>query len=166
MLGDPVRLTSASLGGQAALLGPHRVIATLVLVSPVAVLLLDPVRVLLAELAGVEAGASAWEGRLAVRLPAPDGDQLRQAVLAVLAALGLPKWCCRSPTAATARCRSATITIAPKPTRRWCLTAERHAACGWISPQAPLCGLNRGSSAMGGWCRLAGHGRFGGSTGR
>ena len=85
---DPVRLTSDSLGGQQALLGPHRAIANLVLVSPQAERMLDPVRARLAELTGVEAGASAWDGKMAVRLLAADGYALRQRVVAVLAALG------------------------------------------------------------------------------
>lgn len=87
---DPVRLTSRALDGQDALLGPHRAIANLVLLSPDAEAMLALVRLRLGELAAVEAGASAWQGRLVVRMLAADGYRLRFAVSAVLAALGRP----------------------------------------------------------------------------
>lgn len=87
VLVDPVRLTSDSLGGQQALLGPHRAIANLVLLSPEAEGMLQPVRARLADLTDVEAGASAWDGRLVVRMLAAGGYPLRQAVVAVLASL-------------------------------------------------------------------------------
>lgn len=87
VLVDPVRLTSDSLNGQAALLGPYRAIANLVLVSPDAEIMLEPVRTKLAELSSIEAGASAWDGKLVVRILAGHGYPLRQAVVAVLASL-------------------------------------------------------------------------------
>jgi urease accessory protein len=60
-----------------------RAIATLLLVSPDAEARLGDVRSILPALP-VEAGASAWDGMLAVRLAACDGMDLRRALVGLL----------------------------------------------------------------------------------
>ena len=84
VLVDPLRLGSDDLCGQSAILGEFRAIAALALVAPDAGTRLDAARQALAGLTGVEAGASAWDGKLTVRILARDGYDLRRAVLAVL----------------------------------------------------------------------------------
>ena len=87
VLVDPLRLGSDDLCGQSAILGEFRAIAALALVAPDAGTRLDAARQALAGLTGVEAGASAWDGKLTVRIVARDGHDLRRAVLAVLPTL-------------------------------------------------------------------------------
>ena len=81
---------------RAAVGGGARAVATLVHAAPDAEQSLGRVRQVLA---GVEAGASAWDGLLVARLVAADGAALRRAVLAVLPVLRaerpLPRvWLC------------------------------------------------------------------------
>ena len=83
--------------GRAGLAG-CRAMATLLLVAGEAESALAAVRALLPSLP-VEAGASAWDGMLAVRLAAPDGAELRTALVALLGLLrgeaALPRlWSC------------------------------------------------------------------------
>jgi len=87
VLVDPLRLRSDHLCGQSAILGDNRAVAAIALVAPDAEAALGAVRERLAGLADVEAGASAWDGKLTVRLLARNGFALRRAVVAVLAAL-------------------------------------------------------------------------------
>ena len=84
---DPLRLTADNLTGQSVILGDHSAMASLVLVAGDAALRLEAVRHSLARVAGVEAGASAWDGKLTVRILAPSGFALRRAVLAALGPL-------------------------------------------------------------------------------
>lgn len=84
---EPLHLTGAHLGARAALLGPARAVASLVLVAPGAGDALAPVRAALTE-AGVTAAASAPDGgRLAVRLMAPDAWPLRRQLVRLLTLL-------------------------------------------------------------------------------
>ncbi len=69
---------------RAAIGGGARAMATLVYAGPDATLMLDAVR---GALSPFEAGVSLLEGVLTARILAPDGDMLRQAVLAALALL-------------------------------------------------------------------------------
>lgn len=66
--------------------GGRRALATLLYVAPDAEAWRDPVREIL-DASGCEAGASAWNGLLAVRLLAPEIATLRQAAAAVAARL-------------------------------------------------------------------------------
>lgn len=84
---DPLRLTSDCLCGQGAVLGQYRAIAVLALMAPDAGARLAAVRSALSGLADVEAGASAWDGKLTVRILAGNGFTLRRAVVAVLVPL-------------------------------------------------------------------------------
>lgn len=69
-----------------ATLGDARAFATVVLVSPDAEALLDPVRALLDE----NSAASAWSGKLVARLRARDGFELRKVLIPVLSRLVEP----------------------------------------------------------------------------
>jgi urease accessory protein len=98
VLHDAIRLHGAvdAVLARPAVAGGARGVATLVLVAPDAEARLDAVR---AALAGHEAGASAWNGMLLVRILAPDGALLRRAVIAGLECLRggrtLPRvWLC------------------------------------------------------------------------
>ncbi len=73
----------------AAVLGGARAFASLLLVAPDAEERLDAVRAALAD-QPAEAGASAWNGMLAVRMAAPDGLSLRRSILRGLEALQVP----------------------------------------------------------------------------
>jgi len=76
---DALRLTGpvAETAARPALLGGHRALASIVYVAPDAEARLDQVRDLLPE---GDAGASAWNGLLAVRMAMPDGAALRRAM--------------------------------------------------------------------------------------
>ena len=79
-------------------LGGCRAVASLLLVAPDAEAKRAAVQALLADLA-IEAGASTWDGMLAVRLAACDGADLRRALVALLGLLReerpLPRlWSC------------------------------------------------------------------------
>lgn len=100
VLHDAIRLHGpcAALLDRPAVGGGNLALATLVLVAPDAAARLDPVRAALAEMP-VEAGASAWDGMLVVRLLARDGAALRAAAVAALSPLrdgrSLPRvWMC------------------------------------------------------------------------
>lgn len=85
---EPMVLDSRALAraGSPAMLGGARAMATLVLVHPAASDLLTPLRALPDE-DGVEAAASAFDGRLILRALAWDGLPLRRLVLRALTAL-------------------------------------------------------------------------------
>ena len=83
VLVEPLRLTGASLQGQAGLLGSARAVASVALISPGAEAMLVPVRAALVDPA-VDAGASAWGGKCVVRLLATEALPLRQALVKVL----------------------------------------------------------------------------------
>jgi urease accessory protein len=74
---DALRLTGAvaATAARPGVLGPNRALASLVYVAPDAEARLDRARDLLPE---GDAGASAWNGLLAVRMAAPDGQVLRR----------------------------------------------------------------------------------------
>lgn len=79
---DPLRLDARALG-RAAGLGPARAVATLALLAPGAEDAVGAVRAALPG-DGVEAAASAWDGRCLVRMLAPEAAPLRRAVARVL----------------------------------------------------------------------------------
>jgi len=83
---EPLRLTNAALTAGAGVLEGARAIASLVLVAPDAADALAPVRAALDE-PGVTGAASALDGRLSVRLMAPDGWPLRRQILRLLTIL-------------------------------------------------------------------------------
>lgn len=83
---EPLHLTPAALGAGAAVLQGARAFASLALVAPGAEAALGPVRQVLDE-PGVGSGASAFDGRLMVRLMAADGWPLRRQILRLLAVL-------------------------------------------------------------------------------
>ena len=80
---EPLRLSGESLLGQAGLLGPCKALATVALIAPGAEAALDRVRAVL-DHSGVQAAASAWDGKLLVRLMAVEAFALKRAVIAVL----------------------------------------------------------------------------------
>ena len=82
---EPLRITAATLDAGPAALGGARAVATVALVAPDAGDALAAVRACLPE--GVEAAASAWAGRLVVRLVGPDLRPVKLAVVRVLAVL-------------------------------------------------------------------------------
>ncbi|MFZ9200452.1 MAG: urease accessory protein UreD, partial [Paracoccaceae bacterium] len=86
VLVEPLRLTSASLSAGAGVLHGARAFASLALVREGAEAVLATVRQLLDE-PGVTGGASAFDGRLMVRLLAVDGWPLRRQILRLLAVL-------------------------------------------------------------------------------
>jgi urease accessory protein len=86
VLVEPLRLTSASLSAGVGVLQGARAFASLALVREGAEAVLETVRQLLDE-PGVTGGASAFDGRLMVRLLAVDGWPLRRQVLRILAVL-------------------------------------------------------------------------------
>ena len=76
---DALRLTGrvAETAARPGLLGPNRALASLVHAAPDAEARLDQARSLLPD---GDAGASAWNGLLSVRIAAPDGQGLRRAL--------------------------------------------------------------------------------------
>lgn len=78
--------TALALGPRAALLGPHRAFASLVLCAPGAEDAVAAARGALGE-PGVEGAASGYDGKCVVRLAAPDGWPLRKQILRLMAAL-------------------------------------------------------------------------------
>lgn len=76
---DALRLTGpvAATAARPALLGRNRAVASLVYVAPDAEARLDRARALLPD---GDAGASAWNGLIAVRMAFPDGRALRDAL--------------------------------------------------------------------------------------
>lgn len=82
---EPVRLTGDALDAP-ALLNGARALAGLTLVATGAEAALGAVRAALGE-PGVTSGASAWDGRLSIRLLAADGWPLRRQILRLLAVL-------------------------------------------------------------------------------
>lgn len=83
LLHDAIRVCGdvAGILGRAAVAGPDRAVATLVLVVREAGERLDAVRAVLAE-CDADAAASAWDGMLVARILARDGARLRAAVVA------------------------------------------------------------------------------------
>ncbi|MEA5161094.1 urease accessory protein UreD [Cereibacter johrii] len=95
VLVEPLALDDRALAaaGGAAVLGGARALATLAMVGPGAEDALGPVRAAMGE-AGVEAAASAFDGKLVLRLLAADGWPLRRQVarlLTVLRGRALPR---------------------------------------------------------------------------
>lgn len=88
VLVEPLRLTPEALHHPAALAGT-RAVASLALIARGAEDALAPVRAALAE-AGVQGAASGFDGRLTVRLMAPDGWPLRRQIARLLAVLRKP----------------------------------------------------------------------------
>lgn len=86
VLVEPVRLSSDALTAGTGVLQGARAFASLALVAPEAEAALGPVRAVLDE-PGVGAGASAFDGRLTVRLMAADGWPLRRQILRLLTVL-------------------------------------------------------------------------------
>jgi len=83
VLVEPLRLTDASLPGGPAGLAGARAVATVALVAPGAEDSLARVRAVLPD----GAAASAWDGRLVVRLTGPDPGPVRQAMARVVTEL-------------------------------------------------------------------------------
>lgn len=85
---EPLEIDTRVLAraGNPAMMGGARAMATLALVHPAAQDRLAPLRAVLDE-AGVESGASAFDGRLVLRLIAWDGLPLRRQILRALAVL-------------------------------------------------------------------------------
>jgi urease accessory protein len=83
---EPVFLTDAALAAGTACLGSARAFASLALVAPGAGDALGPVRAALTD-SDVESGASAFDGKLTVRLVAGDGWPLRRQIVRLLAVL-------------------------------------------------------------------------------
>ncbi|MFN3641500.1 MAG: urease accessory protein UreD [Gemmobacter sp.] len=85
---ETLRLDAGTLarGGDAAVLGGARAFAVIALIGPEAEDALPRLRAAL-DLPGVEAAASAWDGKCVARLMAPAGWPLRRAVARTLAAL-------------------------------------------------------------------------------
>lgn len=86
LLVEPLALDGAALRAGTAVLGGARAFASLVLVAPMAGDLLGPLRAVMDE-AGVEAAASAFDGKLVCRMRAADGWPLRRQVARALAVL-------------------------------------------------------------------------------
>ncbi|WP_210163431.1 urease accessory protein UreD [Lutibaculum baratangense] len=78
----------AAAAGGSAVLGANRAFASILLLEPRAEERLSATRAALETTVDVEAGASAWDGMLAVRMAAPGGLALKRAALAALVALG------------------------------------------------------------------------------
>ncbi|WP_084861293.1 urease accessory protein UreD [Salibaculum halophilum] len=86
VLVEPLHLTPAALTAGPAVLEGARAFATLALVAPGAADALAPVRAALDE-PGTRGGASAFDGKLMIRLLAEDGLPLRRQVARLLAVL-------------------------------------------------------------------------------
>ncbi|HUF55551.1 MAG TPA: urease accessory protein UreD [Thermohalobaculum sp.] len=85
---DALRIWGETAGLAApAALGGATAFASIVMVAPDVADRLDPVRRLLADAPGVEAGASAFDGCLVLRMLAEDGYALRPALLRLLTCL-------------------------------------------------------------------------------
>lgn len=84
---DAFALHADALAPRPALLAGARAIGTVVLVAPDAEDALDALRSAAAAVDGVRAAASAWGGRLVLRLAAPDAWPLRRATAALLSIL-------------------------------------------------------------------------------
>lgn len=82
---DDLAFTGAPPASKATL-GNARAFATVVLVSPDAEALLEPVRALMAE----NGSTSAWSGKLVARFRARDGFELRKVLIPVLSRLAEP----------------------------------------------------------------------------
>lgn len=82
---EPLRIAAPTLAAGAAALGGARAIATIIHVADRAEAALAPVRAALPD--GVEAAASAWQGRLVVRLLGPDLFPVKRAVADILRVL-------------------------------------------------------------------------------
>ena len=83
---DPFGLTEACLGARTALLDGATAMTAIAYVGPAAQDALAPLRAVLNE-PGVQAAASAWDGRLTLRAMAQDGWLLRRQILRVLEVL-------------------------------------------------------------------------------
>ena len=83
---EPLALDPARIGPQAAGLAGARAVSTVVMVTQGAEDAIGPARAALTE-PGVTAAASGWDGRLVVRLMAPDGWPLRRQLVRLLATL-------------------------------------------------------------------------------
>lgn len=83
---DPVALDSAALGAGAATLGQARAFANIVMLGTRSDDLLAPLRAVLDEPATLS-GASAYDGRLVVRIMAADGWPLRRQIVRALTVL-------------------------------------------------------------------------------
>jgi urease accessory protein len=89
LLVEPLRITARTLAAGPAALNGARAVATVALVGPGAEDALDAVRACLPE--GVEAAASAWDGKLVVRVLGADLLPVKRAVAGVLGVLrGVP----------------------------------------------------------------------------
>lgn len=86
VLVEPLMLNAAALQAGSAVLGGAKAFASLVMVGPGAEAALKQTRAVLDE-PGVDAAASAWDGKLSVRMMAVDGWPLRQQIRRVLAAI-------------------------------------------------------------------------------
>lgn len=86
VLYEPLRLTGAAVSAGPGVLCGARAFASLALVAQGAEARLGAVRAVLDE-AGVNAGASGFDGKLTVRLMAADGWPMRRQILRVLAVL-------------------------------------------------------------------------------
>jgi len=84
---DPLRMDIAALRPRGALTAGARAFAMVALVAPGAEDALAAVRASLQGAGGVEAAASAWDGKCVVRLIAPNALPLKRAVAGVLAVL-------------------------------------------------------------------------------
>lgn len=83
---EPLALDDAALGAGAAVLGGARAFASLVMVGAGVADLVGPVRAV-AGVEGVSVAASAYDGRLVVRMMARDGWPLRRQIVRALAVL-------------------------------------------------------------------------------
>lgn len=83
---EPLLINDATLQAGPAVLGGARAFASLAIVGQGAEAALNLARAVLDE-PGVDAAASAWDGKLSVRMMAVDGWPLRQQIRRVLAAL-------------------------------------------------------------------------------
>ena len=83
---EPLLIDTAALQAGSAVLGGAKAFASLIMVGQGAADMLSEARGVLDE-PGVEAAASAWDGKLSVRMMAVDGWPLRQQIRRVLAAI-------------------------------------------------------------------------------
>lgn len=83
---EPLMLNDAAVLAGSAVLGDARAFASLIMVSDGTEAALQNARAVLDE-PGVDGAASAWDGKLSVRLMAVDGWPLRQQIRRVLAAI-------------------------------------------------------------------------------
>lgn len=83
---EPLLINNSALQAGSAVLGGARAFASLAMVGQEAEVALAAARAVLDE-PGVDAAASAWDGKLSVRMMAADGWPLRQQIRRVLAAI-------------------------------------------------------------------------------